>query len=197
MKTALPTLAVALLVVTARAAEPAGGPQTALDDKQLQQMRLASQQIADTLAAVEARLQLLAEKVFRSRLVVRYEGEIDEDFRLEELALWLDDNPVYSQRLDKAPAVLSLQLYEGYLPPGPHSLRLELKARGPDAGSDGPAAQLAAAGMLVHLREKGVCRAVFEAELEGNSTAKLLQERRPQARWTVKIRSWFSTREDK
>ena len=177
--------------------QPEESPAPALDAKQLGELRLENQRLRDLLSAAEARLSLLAEKVFSSRLVVRYEGDLDSDYRLERLELKLDGAVVFRQKFEKAPSVLTLLLFDGYLPPGPHTLELRLAARGPDAGGEGPLAQLAGAGMQVHLREKSVCRAVFEAELWGNASAELLREKEPEADWKVKIASSFTTREGK
>ncbi len=193
-------LAAACLAAAVQAGDPAPAEQpapAALDSKQLGELRLENQRLRDLLSAAEARLSLLAEKVFSSRLVVRYEGDLDSSYRLEQIELKLDGSSVYRQKMEKSPSVLTLLLFDGYLPPGPHTLELQLRARGPDAGSEGPAAQLAGAGMQVHLREKSVCRAVFEADLGGNASTALLKENEPDADWKVKIASSFSTREGK
>ncbi|MBW1873664.1 MAG: hypothetical protein JRJ19_16470, partial [Deltaproteobacteria bacterium] len=103
-----------------------------LDAKKLAELALEHSRARDALLAIEARLALLAEKVFDSRLTVRYEGELDKPFIVTRIELDLDGALAYRNEFSQAPTVQSIKLFDGYLPPGRHVLQLMVYARGPD-----------------------------------------------------------------
>jgi hypothetical protein len=172
-------------------------PPPALDQKALAELALEHSRARDTLFAVEARLALLAEKVFDSRLVVRYEGDTDTPFRVTGVELDLDGALAYRKEFASAPTVQSIKLFDGHLPPGRHVLRLRVFARGPDDPPDGEPGYFAGAGMSVHLRNKAVCNAVFEVEQDGDSPgAGVLKQKEPDGNWDVEINTSFETEEN-
>jgi hypothetical protein len=170
-------------------------PQTVvLDTKKLAELALEHSRARDALLAIEARLALLAEKVFDSRLTVRYEGELDKPFIVTRIELDLDGALAYRNEFSQAPTVQSIKLFDGYLPPGRHVLQMRVYARGPDDPPNAEPGYFAGSGMTVHLRNKSVCRAVFEAEQDGDSPgSRVAKESEPEGDWDVDIAASFET----
>jgi hypothetical protein len=175
----------------AASAAPAAG---ALDDKALAELALEHSRLRDELAAAEARLGVLAEKLFGARLAVTYRGELDTPFQLARVELWLDGALAYSQDFQRPPSVQLLQLFDGHLPPGRHLLMLRVLARGPGEPEGATPGYLAGSGLAVHLREGAVTRARFEAEQDGDppDTGELAGEE-PEGSWDVDIEASFTT----
>lgn len=177
------------------AAEPAVEPAApALDAKALAELGVEHSRARDALLAVEARLALMAEKVFDSRLAVNYQGFVDPPFELSRVELDLDGALAYRNDFSKAASSQNIKLFDGYLPPGRHVLRLRVYARGPDDPEGAPAGYFAGSGMTVHLRPKSLCRARFEVESEGDSPGRaVLKEAEPEGEWEIEIEAGFET----
>ncbi|HOX44608.1 MAG TPA: hypothetical protein PK668_13495 [Myxococcota bacterium] len=191
---------VALAGPGAPAAAPADAPAAAapeaggLDEKALAEIALEQSRLRDELAAAEARLGVLAEKLFGARLTVTYRGELDAPFQLARVELWLDGALTYAQDFQRPPSVQLLQLFDGHLPPGRHLLLVRVLARGPGEPEGAPPGYLAGSGLAVHLREGAVTRARFEAEQDGDppDTDDLAGEA-PEGSWDVDIEASFTT----
>jgi len=197
----LPALAAALTAgallagIASQAAEPpAVAPEGALDPAALAALELEHSRLRDELAAAEARLGVLAEKLYAARLAVTYRGELDPPFRLARVELWLDGALAYAQDFQRPPSVQLLQLFDGHLPPGRHLLEVRVLARGPGEPEGAPPGYLAASGMAVHLRDGAVTRARFEAEQDGDPPDPAdLRGETPDGTWDVEIEGSFST----
>jgi len=169
-------------------------PEVALDTKALAELGVEHSRARDALLAVEARLALMAEKVFDSRLVVRYEGFVDPPFELARVELDLDGALVYRNEFSRAASSQNIKLFDGHLPPGRHVLQLRIYARGPDDPEDSQPGYFAGSGMTVHLRPKSLCRANFEADSDGDSPGRaVLKEAEPEGGWEVDIEATFET----
>ncbi|HUU02885.1 MAG TPA: hypothetical protein VM425_15735 [Myxococcota bacterium] len=167
----------------------------ALDKKALAEFALAHSRARDALMAVEARLALLSEKVFDSRLVVRYHGETDTPFRVARIELDLDGARAYRNDFNKAPTAQAIKLFDGYLPPGRHLLRLRVFARGPDDPPGSQPGYFAGSGLTVHLREKTTCTASFDVEQDGDSPgSRVLSNPEPDGSWNIEINAGFETK---
>ncbi|MBN2495238.1 MAG: hypothetical protein JXR96_11640 [Deltaproteobacteria bacterium] len=169
----------------------ASAPKAELDPRALAELGLEHSRSRDALLAAEARLSLLAEKLFDSKLIVRYEGEIDTPFRLSRIELYLDGTLAYTKDFQQAATVQSVKLFEDFLPPGRHLLQLRIHARGPSDSADEPPAYFSGAGLAVLVREGSVTRAVFEAEQDGEPPE--AREDEPEGSWDVEIRAAFET----
>jgi hypothetical protein len=167
----------------------------ALDAKELAEFALAHSRARDALLAAEARLALLSEKVFDSRLVVRYHGECDTPFSVVRIELDLDGASAYRNDFNKAPTAQAIKLFDGYLPPGRHVLRLRVFARGPDDPPGSLPGYFAGSGLTVHLREKSTSTASFDVEQDGDSPgSRVLSNREPDGSWNLEIDASFETR---
>lgn len=164
-----------------------------LDEKSLAHLRLEQSRLLDNLAAIQARLALLEQQVFSSHLLVRLDVDSDSAYQLARLVLEIDGAPVTTRGFERPPAIQTLTLFDGYLEPGPHSLALRLRARGPDDSKQGPPGYFGGSGLLVHLRQKASCQAVFKVDLDGNSEAELRREAEPEAEWSVGITASYQT----
>jgi hypothetical protein len=91
--------------------EPAKPAAVTLDTKALAELGMEHSRARDALLAVEARLALMAEKVFDSRLVVRYEGFVDPPFELARVELDLDGALVYRNEFSKAASSQNIKLF--------------------------------------------------------------------------------------
>lgn len=166
-----------------------------LDAKALAELALEHSRARDELLAAEARLALLAEKLFGSRLTVDYRGELDTPYRLAAIELHLDGALAFHKQFDQAPTAQALKLFDGYLPEGRHVVELRLTARGPDEPADDLPGYSAGAGMAVHLRPGADTRLIFEAEQDGNVPDRdELKGNEPDGSWEVEIQARFSTR---
>ena len=169
-------------------------PEVTLDTKALAELGMEHSRARDALLAVEARLALMAEKVFDSRLVVRYEGFVDPPFELKRVELDLDGALVYRNEFSKAASSQNIKLFDGHLPPGRHVLQLRVYARGPDDPEGAQPGYFAGSGMTVHLRPQSLCRAHFEADSDGDSPGRaVLKEAEPEGEWEVDIEATFET----
>jgi hypothetical protein len=167
---------------------------SALDNKALAELGVEHSRARDALLAVEARLALMAEKVFNSRLVVRYEGFVDPPFELARVELDLDGALAYRNEFSRAASSQNIKLFDGHLPPGRHVLQLRVYARGPDDPEGSQPGYFAGSGMTVHLRPQSLCRANFEADSEGDSPGRaVLKEAEPEGEWEVDIEATFET----
>ena len=176
------------------AEEPAKESAPALDTKALAELGVEHSRARDALLAVEARLALMAEKVFDSRLVVRYEGFVDPPFELARVELDLDGTLAYRNSFSKAASSQNIKLFDGHLPPGRHVLQLRVYARGPDDPEGALPGYFAGSGMTVHLRPKSVCRTKFEADSDGDSPGRaVLKEAEPEGEWEIDIEASFET----
>ena len=177
------------------AKEPAPAPAPlALDTKALAELGVEHSRARDALLAVEARLALMAEKVFSSRLVVRYEGFVDPPFELVRVELDLDGALAYRNEFAKSPSTQHIKLFDGHLPPGRHVVQLRLYARGPDDPEGAQPGFFAGSGMTVHLRPQSVCWAQFEADSDGDSPGRaVLKEAEPEGEWEIDIEASFET----
>jgi hypothetical protein len=177
------------------AEEPTPKPAApALDAKALAELGVEHSRSRDALLAVEARLALMAEKVFDSRLVVNYEGFVDPPFELARVELDLDGALAYRNEFSKAPSSQNIKLFDGHLPPGRHVLQLRVYARGPDDPEGARPGYFAGSGMTVHLRPKSLCRARFEADSDGDSAGRaVLKEAEPEGEWEIDIEASFET----
>ncbi len=176
-------------------APPAEQAAPALDAKALAELGLEHSRSRDELLAIEARLALLAEKLYGSRLVVDYRGELDTPFSLAAVELYLDSTLAYRQEFDRSPTAQALRLFDAHLPPGRHAVEVRIWARGPDEiGGEALPAYSAGAGLAVHLREKGVTKVVFEAEQDGDPPdAEALRSDELEGSWEVDIRASYET----
>lgn len=175
-----------------RSAEPANP--TPLDAKALSELALEHSRARDELLAAEARLALISEKVFSSRLMVHYEGTLDTPFRLALIEMDLDGELAYRQEFTDAPTAQMLKLFDSYLPPGRHVLQLRVFARGPEESADSEPGYFAASGMAVHLRDKALSRATFTAEQDGDAPEPAeLKRSDPEGSWEIEIQSHFET----
>lgn len=169
-------------------AEPS--PPAALDAKALGALEREHSQSRDELLAAEARLMLLSEKLFRSRLVVQYAGELDAPFHLASLELWLDGGRVYRQEFEQAQSSQELRLFDGFLPPGRHRVELRLSARQSDETEAGTSAS---AGLSVELLPNSISRLGFEADGEGQAPKPAdIRAGKPEARFEVEIEATFT-----
>jgi hypothetical protein len=174
--------------------EPAAQPAPTLDTKALAELGIEHSRARDALLAVEARLALMAEKVFNSRLVVTYEGFVDTPYELARVELDLDGALAYRNEFRKAASTQHIKLFDGYLPPGRHVLQLRVYARGPDDPEGALPGYFSGSGMTVHLRHKSVCTAVFEADADGDSAGRaVLKEAEPEGEWEIEIEASFET----
>jgi len=174
--------------------EEAASQAPELDTKALAELGLEHSRARDELLAVEARLSLLSEKVFGSRLSVRYEGDCETPFRITRIELDLDGALAYRQEFEKAPSIQSIKLFDGFLPPGRHVLQLRLWARGPDDPEGSEPGYFAGSGMAVHLRDDSVCTATFEGEQDGDSPGdRVSRESEPGGDWDIEISATFET----
>jgi len=177
---------------TAKTAAKPAAP--VLDTKALAELGMEHSRARDALLAVEARLALMAEKVFDSRLVVRYEGFVDPPFELARVELDLDGALVYRNEFSRAASSQNIKLFDGHLPPGRHVLQIRIYARGPDDPEGSQPGYFAGSGMTVHLRPKSLCRANFEADSEGDSPGRaVLKEAEPEGEWEIDIEATFET----
>jgi hypothetical protein len=168
---------------------------TAIDPKVLSELALEHSRTRDALLATEARLMLLSEKLFSSRLVVRCRSEIDTPIQLQSLELLVDGEIAYRQEFTKAPTVMSLTLFDGYLTPGRHSLEIKAYARGPNEPADSQPGYSAGSGLTVHLRNRATTDAVFDVEGDGDIPGKEdLKRADPEGTWKIVIRSRFETK---
>lgn len=176
-------------------APPADQASPALDAKALAELGLEHSRSRDELLAIEARLALLAEKLYGSRLVVHYRGELDTPFSLSAVELYLDSALAYRQEFERSPTSQALKLFDAYLPPGRHAVEVRIWAKGPDeTGGEALPAYTAGAGLAVHLREKGATKVLFEAEQDGDPPdAEALREDELEGSWDVDIRASFET----
>jgi hypothetical protein len=174
------------------APEPAAAP--VLDTQALAELSVEHSRARDALLAVEARLALMAEKAFDSRLVVRYEGFVDPPFELARVELDLDGSLAYRNEFSRAASSQNIKLFDGHLPPGRHVLQLRVYARGPDDPEGTRPGYFAGSGMTVHLRPKSVCRARFEADSDGDSPGRaVLKQAEPEGEWEIDIEASFET----
>ncbi len=177
--------------------QPAADARPALDQRALAELELEHSRARDELLAAEARLALLAEKIFGSRLVVHYRGELDRPFRLAAVQMRLDGALAYFEEFERAPTVQALKLFDGYLPPGRHPVEVRVLARGPDDPGDGLPGYRAGSGMAVHLREGATTRVEFEAEQDGDAPGREdLRGDEPEGSWDVDIQASFTTERD-
>lgn len=201
-----PALASALACLLCSTVLTAGPPATkakdaeqqpaapALDAKALAEFALAHSRARDALMAVEARLALLSEKVFDSRLTVHYRGETDTPYRVARIELDLDGACAYRKDFGKAPTAQAIKLFDGFLPPGRHRLQLRVFARGPDDPPGSQPGYFAGSGLSVHLRQKSNCNALFEVDQDGDSPgSRVLADPEPEGSWNVKIDASFET----
>ena len=166
-------------------------PTQPLDPKTLRELSLEHSRSRDALLAAEARLSLLAEKLFDSRLEVIYRGELDSPFSLARVELWLDGGLAYRKDFSKAPSVQMLKLFDGHLPPGSHLLEVKIFAHGPKAVKSDLPGYVAGSGLVVVLKEKSLGSLVFEAEQDGEPA--LASDAEPEASWDVEIEARFET----
>jgi hypothetical protein len=167
----------------------------ALDPKVLSDLALEHSRTRDALLAAEARLMLLSEKLFSSRLLVRCRSEIDTPIRLQALELLVDGEVAYRQEFTTAPTIMSLTLFDGYLTPGRHTLELKAYARGPNEPADSRPGYSAGSGLTVHLRNRATTDAVFNVEGDGDVPSEQeLKRVDPEGSWKVVVRSRFETK---
>jgi hypothetical protein len=165
-----------------------------LDPKTLAELSREHSRSLDALMATESRLSTLLEKLYSSRLVVRYTGQIDRPFSMIKMEMDIDGHLAYRQTFSNASSAANLKLFDGYLPPGRHVLAVRIYARGPDDPADGIPGYFAGSGLSVHLRENSVCNAVFEAEQDGDSAGKkVAREKEPSGEWEIEIDASFET----
>jgi len=166
--------------------------QPALDQTAMAELAREHSRARDALMAAEARMSLLMEQVFQSRLVVRYRGDLDRGFELKVIELDLDGALAYRKEFEKATSIQDLKLFDGFLPPGRHVLQLRIYAKGSDDPPGTLPGYFAGSGMAVHLREKAVCRASFVAEQDGDSPGRtVVKEEEPEGSWEVEIEGSF------
>jgi hypothetical protein len=176
---------------------PEKKPAAVLDQKAISELALEHSRARDALLAAEARLSLLMEKVFRSRLVVRYRGDLDSDYQLAAIELDLDGALAYRKEFERAASIQALKLFDGHLPPGRHRLTLRVYARGPDDPQGTQPGYFAGAGMAVHLRDNAVCKALFAAEQDGDTPGKGVQKvEEPDGSWEIEITASYETEAD-
>ena len=169
-------------------------PPAAPDPKTISELAVEHSRTRDALLSVEARLMLLSEKLFSSRLTVHCRSEIDTPFQLQAVELSLDGELAYRQELNAAPTIMSLKLFDGYLAPGRHTLELKAYARGPNEPADAPAGYFAGGGLTVHLRNLATTEAVFELEGDGKAPDKNdLMKSNPKGRWKIIMSSRYET----
>jgi hypothetical protein len=174
---------------------PAPLPPAALDEKALSEMELQHSRARDFLMATEARLSLIAEQLFNSRLTVDYAGEIEPPFRLAFLEMDLDGHLAYRQEFGKAPSAQRLKLFDGFLPPGRHTIQLRLFARGPDDPEDSPPSYTAGSGMAIVLPEQAICQALFEAEENGDApTTNEMKRHNQHGNWDVEFHASYAAK---
>jgi hypothetical protein len=193
-------IAVALLLAGGLHAGPPAEPgktgdqPAALDEKALAELALEHSRTRDALSAVEARLALLAESLYAARLVIHYRGELDRPFSLHSVEMRLDGALAYHKEFDRAASAQALKVFDGFLPPGRHTVEVRIQARGPDGTQDDLPAYSAASGMAVHMREGAVTRLIFEAEQDGQAPqADELRSNEPEGSWDVDIQAAFVT----
>lgn len=165
-----------------------------LDTRALAELEIEHSRARDALLAAEARLALLAEKLYDARLEVRYRGELESPFRLAAVEMHLDGELAHRRAFEQAPSAQALALFDGHLPPGRHVVEVRLWARGPDGAPSAVPAYTAAAGLAVHLRARAVTRVEFEAEQDGEAPdAEALRGDRPEATWDVEFHAQSET----
>jgi hypothetical protein len=163
-----------------------------LDPKALSELALEHSRARDDLLAAEARLALLAEKVFDSRLRVRYEGQVSPPIHVTRIELDMDGSLAYRQEFPAAPSAQSLTLFDGFVPPGRHIVQLRVFAQGPDASPEALPGYFAGSGLAVHVREKSTAEVRFEADADGDPPdAAELKGDDPDGSWDVEIDSAF------
>jgi hypothetical protein len=197
------TLVAGLLFVTGTGGRadppPPSSPETRpeaarLNAKAMQALTVEHSRARDALLAAEARLALLMEKTFNSKLIVRYHGDLDRSFQLARLELLLDGAMAYQKSFHKAASVQALKLYDGHLPPGRHVVQVRVYARGSDDPSGSLPGYFAGSGLAVHLRPNSVTEAVFEAEQDGDTLGQaVLKEEEPEGSWEVEIEGSYET----
>jgi hypothetical protein len=195
MATAILLLSASTLLADPQPAEePVQKPAPALDTKALAELGVEHSRARDALLAVEARMALMAEKVFDSRLVVQYEGFVDTPFQLARVEMDLDGALAYRNEFDQSPSSQNIKLFDGHLPPGRHVLQLRVYAHGPDDPEGAAPGYFAGSGMTVHLRPKSECRARFEVDSDGDSPGRaVLTEAEPEGEWEIDIEASFET----
>ena len=173
----------------------AAPPSPAIDPKIVSDLALEHSRTRDALSAVEARLMLLSEKLFSSRLLVRCRSEIDTPLQLHSLELLLDGEVAYRQEFTAPPTIMALTLFDGYLTPGRHTLELKAYARGPNESADTPPGYSAGSGLTVHMRNRATTDAVFDLEGAGDIPGKDdLKRSDPKGSWKIIVRSRFETK---
>lgn len=166
----------------------------ALDAKALGELTLEESRVRDSLSATEARLMVLSERLFSSRLRVQCRSDIPKGFQLARVELLLDGETAYHQEIRAAATVQVLTLFDGFLVPGRHTLELRVYARGRDDPSPSWPGYFAGGGLAVHLREKARTEARFEVEASGASPSpKDLTRSDPRGEWELEIHSAWET----
>ena len=170
-------------------------PSPAVDPKVLSELAIEHSRTRDALAAVEARLMLLSEKLFSSRLLVRCRSEIDTPLQLDSLELLMDGEVAYRQEFTAAPTIMALTLFDGYLTPGRHTLELKAYVRGPNESADTSPGYAAGSGLTVHMGNRATTDAVFDLEGAGDIPGKNeLKRSDPKGSWKIIVRSRFATK---
>ncbi len=161
-------------------------------DKALAELSLEHSRARDALLQIESRLSLMAEKMFDSRLLVRYDGDLGRPFQLHRIELMLNGSLAYRREFSAAPSMQALVLFDGHLPPGRHRLQVLVYARGPDDPAGAEPGYFAGNGLTVHLRKNATCTAIFEAEQEGEIEG--WKSKGPEGNWEVEISASYQTK---
>ena len=186
---------------TESATKPADGDKGPVEEKTTRNTRdlaLEHSRLRNELLAVESRLSLLSEKVFTSRLEVRFRGDLDRPFSLARLELYLDGSLAYRQEFNNPPSVQALKLFDGYLTPGQHQLQLHLWARSPGESQISGGGYFAGSGMVVLMRKDSDTRLIFEADQDGDAlSGGTLADSEPEGCWNVEVEAHYETQKRK
>jgi hypothetical protein len=188
----LTLLAAAALAPPALATPPATPPTTATstapassttapakDD--LESLRAEYDALRDELFRARARLGLVGEAVFKTRLVVDVEYRAQRDWPLDQLRVKVDDVQVFGGA--KPAAAKSLRAFEGFAAPGRHVIAVAI-----DSGVAGARAGYAASGTFaVDLAEGRETTVRVIADEVGDGPTPLMKKR--EGRYDVRLRA--------
>lgn len=166
-----------------------------LDDKTLQQIKREQIDVQDAISQALSRISLMMQKAYDARLTVTYRGELDRPFIIDHIDLFIDEARVYQEEFHTIAEIQTLKLYDAYLAPGRHAVRIAIYARGPNDQPGTTPGYYAGCGISIHVREKATTQAFFKAEYEGdNPGSDVSRQKEPEGSWDAQIASSFSTR---
>ncbi len=160
-----------------------------LSESELKKLGRDQNEIRDALARILARVTLMLQKKYDARLSVQYQGEIEIPFKLAAINLYIDGLLVYNKKYDTMDPKHTFTLFDSYLAPGIHTIKIGVLAFGPEDPPGSNPGYYAGCGTKVYVHKNATTETRFIGEQKGDSP----NRKKGQGVWEVEITSRFTT----